>query len=433
MDEQQIAEIKQFLETVKGRYTKAKKTLDNIEGLEIRYQKASDAAESIVTETDEIKTGVQALQNQAKVSLDQIQETRTGISGYLDAAKTTIDKLQELSKSAAALEGQVRGNDGEITALLKSSRSLDEDIAKYKKSAEENLSKSDKLLVDFQQKAEAMKTAFVEFTEIKKKIDDKNSGLDAVLKLVQQAQLDSVKLVAEINESLKVSKTNEKEIVDIKQRSTDFLSDIKTSLDEVNEKKNQVEEVSGLVIDGSFAHTFEKRKNEISKSLDSDLFSWKYLMLGGIILLILIELSLKDLTGIEGFFTRFAYTSPLIFLVLFSAVQYSKERQFLEKYAFKAASAAAVRNHIEFLLDKFKDNKRVLDFSIDTFKSIYTEPFKQEVGAKVEENSKKEKKENVVSIGVDNLMVMVDKLYEMIPDEVIVKQAVDAVVEKKAK
>ena len=66
MDEQQIAEIKQFLETDQGRYTKAKKTLDNIEGLEIRYQKASDAAESVVTETDEIKTGVQALQKSNK-------------------------------------------------------------------------------------------------------------------------------------------------------------------------------------------------------------------------------------------------------------------------------------------------------------------------------------------------------------------------------
>ena len=64
-------------------------------------------------------------------------------------------------------------------------------------------------------------------------------------------------------------------------------------------------------------------------------------------------------------------------------------------------------------------------------KSIYTEPFKQEVGAKVEENSKKfKKKKNMVSIGSIILMVMVDKLYEMIPDEVIVKQAVDAVVER---
>lgn len=433
MDELQIAEIKQFFDTVKSRYTKSKKTLDNIEGLEIRYQKLSDAAGKIVTETDGIKNDVLALQNQARVTVEQIQETRIGINGYLDAAKTTIDKLQDLSNSAAALEGQIGGNAGEITALLKSSRSLDEDISKYKKSAEDNLNKSDKLLADFQLKADEMKTAFVEFTEIKKKIDDKNSGLDVVLELVQQAQTNSEKLVVEIGELLKTSKVNEKEIADIKQKSVDYLNEIETSLEEVNDKKSQVEDVSGLVIDGSFAHTFEKRKKEISKSLDSDLFSWKYLMLGGILIIVIIEMSLKDLTGVEGFFTRFAYTSPIIFLVLFSAVQYSKERQFLEKYAFKAASAAAIRNHIEFLLEKFKTDKRVLDFSIDTFNSIYAEPFKHEVIIKGKENSKKDRKSNVVSVGVDNLISIVDKFYDLVPDETLVKQVVDSVIDKKIK
>lgn len=432
MDELQIEELKQFLDTVKTRYTKSKRTLDNIEGLEIRFQKASDAAGKIVTESETVKTGILTLQAQAKTIVEQIQESRIGISGYLDAAKITIDNLQELSNSAATLKGQIDGGKGEIEALLSNARNLTEDTTKFKKSAEENLSISDKLLTDFQHKAGLMKEAFVEFTEIKKKIDDKTTGLDVVLKLVQQAQADSQKLVSEINESLKASKANEVEILEIKERTKASLGDILVALDEVNNKKLQVEDVAGLVIDGSFAHTFEKRKQEIYKGLDSDLFAWKYLMLLGVILLIVLEFAIGNSNDVQGFLNRISYSSPLIFLILFSAVQYSKDRQYLEKYAFKAASAAVIRNHIEFLIEKFKSDKRVMDFAIDAFNSLYTEPFKHDLPIQAVDKEVKNKK-TVLDNGVKNLVDLADRLYELIPDEVIVKQALNAVLDKKIK
>lgn len=431
MDEQQISEIIRFLETVKDRYSKSKKILDNVEGLEVRYQKAIVATDKIVSETGEARSEVQAFQSQAKIAVEQIQETRSGISGYLEAAKGTIERLQELSNDAAALKGLLEGGKGEFDALLQNARNLTEEITKLKKSAEDNLAKSEQMLADFQAKAQQMSDTFNEFAEIKKKIDDEDTGLAAALRLVQQAQVDSEKIVLEIQQLLKSSQATEKEISDIKNKSTSALKDIEISLKTVNEKRSQVEEVSGLVIDGSFAHTFEKRKKEISKSLDSDLFSWKYIMLLSVASLILMELGLGEVSGLNGFLTRLAYTSPLVFLTLFSAIQYSKERQFLEKYAFKAASAAAVRNHIEFLIEKFKSDEKVKEFSLATFSSIYSEPFKVDSDKKTD-NEKKDK-DVLGGVGIKNMIEIVDKLYELIPDEAIVKQAVDAVATKRNK
>ncbi len=439
MDDKQLQELQElrvFVDGVKTRYTKAKKVLDNIESLEVRYQKTNDAVDKIISETGETRTEIEAFHTQAKAALEKIQETRIGIAGHLDSAKESINDLQTLSKNAAVLEGEISGGKREIDALLKNARNLTADIEKSKNSADTSLEKANELLVGFQEKVDLMKNAFVEFTEIKKKIDDKDVGLDAILKLVQKAQAEADGLVAQIKASLKLVQTNEKEIAEIKVLSKSHLDDIKSSLDSVNITKQQVEDVSGLVIDGSFAETFERRKKEISKSLDSDVFSWKYVMLLSIILLVIVEFGLGDLSGVDGFFTRLAYTSPLIFLVLFSAVQYSRDRNFLEKYAFKAASSAAVRNHIDFLVDRFgKTDKKVLDFSIGTFSTIYSEPFKEDIkqskDLKVEKST--DSKKSFVENGVSNMMDMVDKLYAIIPDETIIKQTVDAVVEKKKK
>lgn len=437
MDEQQINEIKQFLDTVKGRYTKAKKVLDNIEGLELRYQKASDATDKIVTETEEGRTEVQSLQSQAKVALEQIQETRTGISGYLEAAKTTIEKLQELSNSAATLKGQIDGGKGEIDALLQNSRNLTENITKLQKGAEDNLNESEKLLADFQQKVELMKTAFVEFTEIKKKIDDKNTGLDAALKLVQQAQTDSETLLTEIKQALQQSQASEKQIADIKQRSSDVFEDIKTSLQEVNEKKSQVEEAAAITIDASFAGKFESRKLEIERGLNKDIFSWKYILFFSVLLLVLAVFLpflpkvnqffyLGELVGVNGFLIRLFYTSPLVFLVAFSATQYSRERALLERYAFKAASAAAIRNHTDFLLQHFTP-KEVSAFTLKVFASIYGEPFAP-VHEKEAKKIKIQKKDAGIKPTNDNDLF--DNLKTLIPDEELLSKVVDLLIKR---
>jgi hypothetical protein len=73
---------------------------------------------------------------------------------------------------------------------------------------------------------------------------------------------------------------------------------------------------------------------------------------------------------------RITITSPLVFLIGFSAWQYWSETKKSDKYAFKAVTASSISHHTEFLKKEFpKNNEEVLSFATDTFTKIYREPY----------------------------------------------------------
>lgn len=442
MDAEQLKQLEQDLKNAKAEYVKAKKVLDNIQSLEIRYQKAAELIDSVKTTIESRQVEIDKNAQSIKVTNDEIKNVRTEISTYLESADNNIKELQTLVTRAAELKGIIEGRDGEIEALLKSARVYSADIEKLKVSAQENLDKSDVLMKNFQTKVAEMQKAHDEFLLIQAKIEDKNTGLKAALEYVQKTKTQSEQTLTEI-QSLKA--TASEEVVQIekfrKQTEADAQK-VGETLEYANERKSQVEKVSGLVIDGSFAETFERRKREIDKGLNDNWFSWRNILLGSVVLLIAAVLlpfstltsdwfSFGELKGWEGFFTRAFYTFPLIFLAFFSAAQYSKERQFLERYAFKAASAAAVRNHIEFLRERFPSDKSIAKFAINVFNSIYSEPFKIDK-EKVEKNQtnifknfKGNSKEKV------DLLKSVESLYEIVPDEAAVKQIIEVITDLK--
>ena len=96
----------------------------------------------------------------------------------------------------------------------------------------------------------------------------------------------------------------------------------------------------------------------------------------------------------------------------------------MEKYAFKSASAAAARNHIDYLIKNFgvKD-VAVNTFSVGVFKSIYTEPF-------VVETIKKSwfgRGDQEKTTASQNLLGLIGELHAIIPDETIIKQVLELI------
>lgn len=432
MSEEEIQKLQLALQAAKDEYQKAKSTLDKITALEPRYSEA-------VTIFDGAVAKLKALQQEAEQNGANIQSTnesikniRAEIGGYLETASTSIKSLQSLSETASELKGKIEGRSAEIDALLKSSRTFSEDIEKIKSTSQATVDKTTALFDDFQKKVNEMQTAHASFLQIKAKIDDKDAGLDAVLTLVQEAQGSAEELLKEI-EALKVTATDEvKKIAELKKVSAEHANEIAQSLASVKETKSQVEEISGIVIDESFADTFERRKNQIDKNL-SGWFSWRNIMLVSVVLLVIAVLlpfttffssylNFGDLMGTNGFFVRFFYTSPFIFLILFSAVQYSRERQLLERYAFKSASAAAARNHIDYLIKNFgAKDVSVNAFAVSVFKSVYAEPFTVEVVKK----SWFKRDEKGKTIEPQNILELVAELQAIIPDETLLKQVIE--------
>lgn len=439
MSPEELQQLQQALQLAKDEYQKAKATLDKITALEPRY---SDAVVVLDTAVSKLKTLQQeAEQNGANVQStnESIKSIRTEIGGYLETASTNIKNLQTLSETASELKGKIEGRSAEIDALLKSSRTFSADIEKIKTASQTTHDKTVALFEDFQTKVNEMQTAHASFLLIKEKINDKDAGLDAVLAVVQEAQQEAETLLDEIK-ALKVTATDEvNQIASLKKKSTEQAGEIAQSLAYVKETKAQVEKISGIVIDEGFADTFERRKKEINSDLRG-WFSWKHIMLASVVLLVVAVLlpfttffdaylDFGNLMGTNGFFVRFFYTSPFIFLILFSAVQYSRERQYLEKYAFKSASAAAARNHIDYLIKNFTaKDPSVNAFATGVFKSIYTEPFIVETTKKSWFSRDGHKNGSVQ----ESLIELLSDLHKIIPDETLYKQVLELISKSKS-
>jgi uncharacterized coiled-coil DUF342 family protein len=432
MSEEEIQKLQSVLQTAKDEYLNAKNILDKITALEPRYSEAVAIFDGAVAKLKILQQ--EAEQNGASIQStnESIKAIRADIGGYLETASTSIKSLQSLSETASELKGKIEGRSAEIDTLLKSSHTFSQDIEKIKTTSQATVDKTTALFDDFQKKVNEMQTAHASFLQIKAKIDNKDTGLDAILTLVQEAQGGAEELLKEIN-VLKITATDEvKKIQELKKVSTEHANEIAQSLASVKETKSQVEEISGIVIDESFADTFERRKNQIERNLNGGL-SWRNIMLASVVLLVIAVLlpfttffneylNFGDLMGANGFFVRFFYTSPFIFLILFSAVQYSRERQLLERYAFKSASAAAARNHIDYLIKNFGvEDVSVNAFAVSVFKSVYNEPFTVET---VKYRwSKREEKESASDS--QNVLGLILELQKIITDEATLKQIIE--------
>lgn len=432
MSEEEIQKLHLALQTAKDEYLNAKNILDKITALEPRYSEAVTIFDGAVAKLKILQQ--EAEQNGANIQStnESIKAIRADIGGYLETASTSIKSLQSLSETASELKGKIEGRSAEIDTLLKSSHTFSQDIEKIKTTSQATVDKTITLFDDFQKKVNEMQTAHASFLQIKAKIDNKDTGLDAILTLVQEAQGGAEELLKEIN-ALKITATDEvRKIQELKKVSTEHANEIAQSLASVKETKSQVEEISGIVIDESFADTFERRKNQIERNLNGGL-SWRNIMLASVLLLVIAVLlpfttffnaylNFGDLMGANGFFVRFFYTSPFIFLILFSAVQYSRERQLLERYAFKSASAAAARNHIDYLIKNFGvEDVSVNAFAVSVFKSVYNEPFTVET---VKYRwSKREEKENTTDS--QNVLGLILELQKIITDEATLKQIIE--------
>ncbi len=438
MSEEEIQQLQQTLQLAKDEYLKAKTTLDKISALETRYSEAVPLLDGAIVKIKALQ--LEAEQNGASVlsTNESIKTIRTEIGGYLETASTSIKSLQTLSESASELKGKIEARSGEIDALLNSSRTFSADVEKIKLASQTTHDKTVALFEDFQTKVGEMQTAHASFLQIKTKIDDKDAGLNAILLIVQEAQGQAETLLEEI-EALKITATEEvSQITELKKVSTEQAGEIAQSLTFVKDTKAQVEKISGIVIDEGFADTFERRKKQIEQDL-SGWLSWRNIMLASVLLLVFAVLlpfttffesylSFGDLMGTHGFFVRFFYTSPFIFLILFSSIQYSKERQFLEQYAFKSASAAAARNHIDYLIKNFTvKDAAVSAFAVGVFKSIYTEPYV------VETIKRPLFSRNVLAKNspAQSLVDLVSELHALIPDELIMKQVLELISKSK--
>lgn len=408
--------LKQEIEKIREDYKGAKQLLRKIE----EFGKHFEVLRSLLdSETDGVEFNVQQVKNgfnEIKESKDKTQTLLTEITSNVQKVKANIESMDTAYVQFNEIKGKISGANGEIDTLLNSARSLQKDIERIKTDSQQILDNTRKAFDGVQTEIQNMKTAYQEFLIIKNKIDDEKTGLKAIFDSIQEFFKKSDYLNKEIQSFREESKKFLEDIKSNKNDSDQLKSEIKDNLSETKNNKEEIQKITDIITDTGFANAFQKR----AKGLFNGYRVWGAILLCSIILLSILLYILfsghldGEIPDIKNTFYRLSLTSPLLLLVGFAMSQYTKERNLNEKYEFKATTSIVVRNHIKFLMDTFEKDERVISFAMETFKSIYKEPYnniKKYSFQTDKENPEAEAEEN------DEILNSIKELTSIIPDK----------------
>lgn len=277
-------------------------------------------------------------------TLEQRAElTMTHIDAREDKVKLLIDEL-ETKKS-------------EIEKLINTKRQELEIL-------KNNQSESNNILKDIQS---VSKSATSELSTI----ETHNKKVQTILDELETAQ-------RKVEEQIKTSNTN---ITDAKSALDNFNSDAESKIskitsdyESVSNNAEEVRKMMGYIADGTLSHSFNKRKEDLKKSVENWSNTCTWVAVLAIIWVCVVFFKLNADTGnvwadilINGI-----KSSPLFFLLGFSISQYQKERNLMEEYAFRESVAVTLTAYLEQMPEKEDEDKRKL--LISTVEQLYTKP-----------------------------------------------------------
>ncbi len=415
---------------LKKEIQKAKKILSELEDFSKKFLLARDLLDS---QDDGMEVNLEWAKKSAKESEDFKKSAEASYNDILEKINSIKEKIDIVDKAHGeflVIQGKIGERTQTIEVLSSTSESFKNDIEKIKQDSQIKLSEIVTLFDSAKGKIDDMDGAYQDFLRIKGKIEDENDGLNAMLNFVAEIRQNSKKLRDEITTFYDQSKDCLKSIRSNQVTSDELKSLIQKNLDDSNAIKGQVQEVAALVTDTGFANAFQKRAEALLKNYQL----WRITLVISVILLaIFLVIFFKDVVGapdLNYLIFRITLTSPLLFLIWFSAAQYGKERDLNEKYEFKAVAAAVVRNHIKFLVEELENNPDEDDgsgaakkFAIDVFKMIYKEPYRkndfrgrlQKLENKIGVMERGDKSQN--KFGIKDAFDSIQHLKSLIPDE----------------
>lgn len=277
-------------------------------------------------------------------TLEQRAElTMTHIDAREDKVKLLIDELE--SKKS------------EIEKLINIKRQELETL-------KNNQSESINILKDIQG---ASKSATSELSTI----ETHNKKVQTILDELETAQ-------RKVEEQIKTSDTH---ITESKSVLDDFNSDaaskiaqIKSDYESVSNNAEEVRKMMGYIADGTLSHSFNKRKDDLSKQITKWFWASMIITILAIGWVCVVFFWLSANTGSEwaNILINGIKSSPLFLLLGFSISQYQKERNLMEEYAFRESVAVTLTAYLEQMPEKGDEDKRKM--LISTVEQLYTKP-----------------------------------------------------------
>lgn len=130
----------------------------------------------------------------------------------------------------------------------------------------------------------------------------------------------------------------------------------------------------GYIADGTLSHSFNKRKDDLSKQITK--WFWACVITTilaiGWVCVVFFWLSANTESEWADILINGIKSSPLFLLLGFSISQYQKERNLMEEYAFRESVAVTLTAYLEQMPEKEDEDKRKM--LISTVEQLYTKP-----------------------------------------------------------
>ena len=329
---------------------------------------------------------LEELQHQSKTKVEDIESTYNSV---LEIKK----KIEEYLAQATELNEKITDEETGLQAILESAQELKNNINTSKVNADAQLQKITEALNSVQSSIEEMETAYTEFTELNEKITDEETGLQAILDQAVElkSEIVAVKSNAEtVYKEIRIFRDNAagyiKDIENFKGNAENVAQGIQNKYDESVEFKEKIQEIYSIGTKGAHANHFVERRNKLRwMFITWMIISLVYLIATVTLAILFIKPMADDMKtspdiNLSAFLLRFSILTPTTFAFIYSLNQYSQERRLYEKYAFKAISTYSIETSLNTLMRSTKGlsdqsrDKKITDFAICTFNSIYQEP-----------------------------------------------------------
>ena len=342
--------------------------------------------QAILESAQELKNNINTSKVNADAQLQKITEALNSVQSNIEEMETAYTEFTELNE-------KITDEETGLQAILESAQELKNNINTSKVNADAQLQKITEALNSVQSNIEEMETAYTEFTELNEKITDEETGLQAILD--QAAELKSeivaVKSNAEtVYKEIRIFRDNAaeyiKEIENFKGNADNTTQKIQNKYDESAELEKKIQEIFDIGTKGAHANYFVERRNQIMLVF----IAWGVVSLlcltATVFLAVHFIAPMADKmkhsldVNLSALLLRFSILTPTTFAFIYSLNQYSQERRLYEKYAFKAISTYSIETSLNTLLRSTKGlsdqsrDKKITDFAICTFNSIYQEP-----------------------------------------------------------
>ena len=281
-------------------------------------------------------------------------------SKYVTDAKTFNDEYERVVKLRQELKS-AKDECENLIAELNESTELPEQVLTH--------------IADLKSELSTIQAAYTTTTTYINEIKDYKDNFDTIKNSIDEELTEATEQNKALQGYIKDTTDLIKTIKDETKRSATLLDDARNTLK--------------IITDSSLSSVFIERSNDRKKAR-----RW---WLGGVsIYFILFVVALyfiivgvatdPKLSGNIGtWILKIAITAPFIYLLYFVTRQYSHERDLEEKYAFKALISQTISNNTKLLKDEFEAHAartpavydKMLDFTIESLRSIYSEPFRE--------------------------------------------------------